>query len=105
LVLTDVWYPGWTCTIDGQPAPLHRANFLFRAVAIPAGEHEVVFTFAPVSYRWGQRITMAALALVVGLVFLALARRLIHRKVGFRSAKAEVRRTLVHSGVRRTFTE
>jgi hypothetical protein len=66
LVLTDVWFPGWTCTVDGQPAPIHRANFLFRAVALPAGNHEVRFVFDPGSYRWGRRISVMALIAVLG---------------------------------------
>jgi uncharacterized membrane protein YfhO len=64
--LTDVWFPGWTCTVDGQPAPIHRANFLFRAVALPAGNHEVRFVFEPGSYRWGKRISVMALIGVLG---------------------------------------
>jgi uncharacterized membrane protein YfhO len=70
LVLTDVWFPGWECTVDGQPARIYRANFLFRAVAIPAGEHDIEFIFSPSSYRWGQRISVAALIAVLGLSFL-----------------------------------
>jgi hypothetical protein len=67
LVSTDVWFPGWTCTVDGQPAPIHRANFLFRAVALPAGDHHIVFRFEPASYRWGKRISILALIGVAGI--------------------------------------
>ena len=64
LVLADVWFPGWTCTVDGQPMPIYRADFLFRAVELPAGAHEVVFAFQPASYRWGKIVSLAALGLV-----------------------------------------
>src|SRR5262249_25047593 len=51
LVLADVWYPGWRCTVDGRDVPLYRADFLFRAVELPEGAREVAFTFEPASYR------------------------------------------------------
>jgi hypothetical protein len=70
LVLADVWFPGWTCTVDGEPARVYRANYLFRAVELPAGAREVVFTFAPASYRWGKLISGAA---VLGVLLLLLA--------------------------------
>jgi hypothetical protein len=65
LVLADVWYPGWTCTVDGHEAPLYRADYLFRAVEVPEGAREVVFAFEPASYRRGRAVSLAALALVV----------------------------------------
>lgn len=74
LVLTDIWYPGWRCSIDGQPAHLYRADFLFRGVAVPAGTHEVVFSFEPQSYYWGREISVLTV-LAVGLLFLRAAVR------------------------------
>jgi hypothetical protein len=62
LVLTDVWYPGWRCTVDGQEAQLYRANYLFRAVRVPADAREVVFSFAPDSFRRGKLMSFAACA-------------------------------------------
>jgi len=64
LVLADVWFPGWTCRVDGVEVPVHRANHAFRAVAIPAGAKEAVFTFEPRTYRIGWWVSAACLALV-----------------------------------------
>ncbi len=69
LVLTDTHYPGWQASIDGQPAEILRANLMFRAVELPAGEHTVVFEFVPRSLQVGTLITLLALLiLVTGLV-------------------------------------
>ena len=78
LVLTDVWFPGWSCTVDGNAAVLHRANFLFRAVHLPAGLHEVIFTFAPTSYRVGKWISGVSLLV---MVLICLSRSTWIRKV------------------------
>jgi hypothetical protein len=67
LVLTDAWYPGWHVRVDGQEAPLLRADVIFRAVHLQAGEHTVEFTYDPASFRTGLRISAAALAWVLGL--------------------------------------
>lgn len=48
LVLNDVWHPWWFATLDGEEAPILRANVMFRAVAIPEGQHEVRFAFQPI---------------------------------------------------------
>jgi hypothetical protein len=65
LVLTDVWFPGWKCTIDGEETKVYRANYCFRAVKLPAGEHTIEFRFEPQSYLRGRMITLATLGIVV----------------------------------------
>jgi hypothetical protein len=74
LVLADVWFPGWRCTVDGQPTHIYRADYLFRAIRLPDGAHEVVFTFAPTAYRWGQLVSAAAGCIVLAITFLAVFR-------------------------------
>ncbi|HEY2909223.1 MAG TPA: hypothetical protein VGI99_03205 [Gemmataceae bacterium] len=71
LVLEDVWFPGWTCRVDGVETPVLRANHAFRAVAIPAGSKEAVMTFEPRSYRFGWWVSVSALG---GLIVLMLTR-------------------------------
>ncbi len=67
LVLTDVWFPGWKCTMNGRPTEIHRADFLFRAVAVPSGPCEIVFSFEPESYQRGRELSLGAAALVLML--------------------------------------
>jgi hypothetical protein len=67
LVLTDAWYPGWRVRVDGEGAPLLRADLVFRAVHLQAGEHTVEFTYDPASFRTGLAISAAGLLLVLGL--------------------------------------
>lgn len=67
LVLTDVHYPGWTATIDGQPVPILRADYAFRAVSVPAGEHFVEFRYQPSSFRYGALGSLGGV-LVVALM-------------------------------------
>ena len=58
LVLTDAYYPGWIATVDGQPAHIERADILFRAVKVPAGQHRVEFRYQPQSFAIGAVISI-----------------------------------------------
>lgn len=57
LALMDTYNPDWKVDVDGQPAPLMRANGLFRAVHLTPGEHIVTFTFRPHTFYEGAAIT------------------------------------------------
>jgi hypothetical protein len=58
LLLTDSNYPGWKATVDGQPAPILKANYLFRGVMLGPGSHRVEFRYAPASYAAGYGISL-----------------------------------------------
>jgi hypothetical protein len=68
LLLTDAWYPGWQATVDGEPIPIHPANVLFRAVFVPAGTHQVIFTFLPNRVQMGAWLSTAGLMVWLGLL-------------------------------------
>ena len=54
VVLNDVWQSWWRASVDGAPAPILRANVIFRAVAIPPGAHVVRFAFRPFEGLWEE---------------------------------------------------
>jgi Ca2+/Na+ antiporter len=69
LVMSDVWYPGWQAFTNGESTPIFRANYLFRAVAFPAGENEVRIDYRPTEFYVGILITALTL---IGLLILGL---------------------------------
>ena len=69
VVLTDSYYPGWNAFVDGARRPIWRANSLFRAVEVPAGNHTVIFKYQPASLRWGATISLITLLLVLAGLF------------------------------------
>lgn len=64
VVFSEVYYPGWTATIDGQSAEIGRADYVLRAMNVPAGKHEIVMTFDPQTVHTTETIAYVALALL-----------------------------------------
>ncbi len=84
-VFSEMWYgpdKGWTVTIDGTPAPLVRANYVLRAVPVPAGQHSIVMSFAPASFALGRTLgLLCSLIILLGLVAYGTYRFLQRRRV------------------------
>jgi hypothetical protein len=69
LMLTDANYPGWRAYVNGERVPVLAANYLFRAVIVPAGKNSVEFVYQPTSVRSGGLISLATLLGLAGLVY------------------------------------
>lgn len=77
LILADSFYPGWRAYVDGKERKILRANFFFRGVPLPAGEHLVEFHYQPRSFTIGLIITLTTLCGVgiLCFVFRALGKK------------------------------
>lgn len=69
LFLSDIYYPHWQATINGEPTTIIRANYAFRAVLLDAGTHQVDMMFRPPSWRNGVAITMVTLLITTVAFF------------------------------------
>ena len=65
LVFSEIYYPGWTATIDGEPAELGRVDYILRALQVKPGKHEVVLSFFPKSVDTTETIAYTAYAILL----------------------------------------
>ncbi|TDA64920.1 MAG: hypothetical protein D9V45_09930 [Chloroflexi bacterium] len=74
VVVRDTWYPGWVAFVDGVQTPVLRADYLFKAVSVPAGWHQVELEYRPVSFTSGLWISLVSW-IFMGLAWLALRQK------------------------------
>jgi hypothetical protein len=68
-VFSEIYYPaGWRCYIDGKESQYFRADWVLRGMVVPAGDHEIKFTFRPASYYTGNKVSLASSILLI-LIF------------------------------------
>ena len=67
-VFSDIYYSkGWKAYVDGKETPIMKADYVLRAIKIPAGNHSIEFHFRPASFYTGQKVAMVSSILLIGL--------------------------------------
>lgn len=74
LVLSELFYPGWRADVDGAATAILRADGVLRAIPLPAGSHQITFTFRPRSFYGGVLLTFLTLLLVLAWLISARLR-------------------------------
>jgi hypothetical protein len=67
LVLSENYYPAWKAYVDGKEAKIYRVDYLFRAIYLDKGEHQVRFVFDSVPYKIGKTSTMLTFFILLGI--------------------------------------
>ena len=80
VVFSDIYYPGWTATVSGEATPVVRANYILRAIKVPAGKHEVVMTFDPQTVHTTEAIAYGALILLALITLAKIITFIISKK-------------------------
>lgn len=91
-VFSEIYFPwGWEATVDGKPVEIGRVDYVLRALKLPAGEHDITFTFDPQSVRTADRLAMASVISIYVLCGVAFALWLTYVFViyRFRDGKGE----------------
>ena len=72
VVFSEIYYPGWAATVDGEAVELGRVDYVLRALTVGPGQHKVELTFFPQSINTTETIAYIALALLLLLILVAL---------------------------------
>lgn len=70
LVLTDTYYPGWTATVDGTSTPILRADYTYRAVSVPEGNHIIMMQFNPMSLKIGFIVSISSILILLVIIMI-----------------------------------
>jgi hypothetical protein len=72
LVLSDIYYPGWTAMVDGKKRPVMRGNYIFRAIPLLPGDRELVLTYDAPALHLGAKVSLTTLIFALALLGLTL---------------------------------
>jgi len=71
LFLSDVYYPGWQAFVDGHQVQIYRADFTFRAIFVPKGQHQITFIYSPSSFNMGVLAAVLGLLIIISLAVIS----------------------------------
>ena len=80
LVFSEIYYPGWTATVDGQAVELGRVNYILRAIHIQPGQHQVELAFFPKSVNMTETIAYIAFAILLLILVYVIISQLKRKK-------------------------
>ena len=80
VVFSEIYYPGWTATVDGQTAELGRVNYILRALQVKPGKHTVVLDFHPASLRKTETVAYVGYGILVLLIIIGIIVEMKKRK-------------------------
>lgn len=80
IAFSEIYYPGWTATVDGQEVEVGRIDYVLRAIQVTPGEHEIVLSFFPKTIKVTETIAYTSTIIVVILVLLLIISAEIKRR-------------------------
>lgn len=76
MVISEIFYPeGWTASIDGTETSIYQVNSVLRGIPVPAGEHEIVMSFAPSDLKYGSILSWSSLVIILLLLSTGFIKR------------------------------
>lgn len=88
-VFSEIYYPGWQATVDGQPVGIARVDYVLRALRLEPGRHTVEFRFDPPSLHVTEAVAHAALVLLLLLLLFGAGREVMRRRKAEKENKAD----------------
>lgn len=80
-VFSDIYYDkGWKAYVDGKETPIVRANYVLRAINVPAGNHKIEFHFRPASFYQSRKVAMAGSLLILVLMGTAIYQGIVKQE-------------------------
>ena len=80
IVFSEIYYPGWTATVDGQPVELGRVDYILRAINVKPGNHKVVLDFHPQSLKNTEMVAYIGYGVLVLLIIIGIGVEIKKRK-------------------------